>query len=118
MLLGSMRLGEPCVLLPVFDPAAALDALEQFRCTLTLALPAMMQFILEEQVRKPRDLSSLRVIFAGGDSVPVALQARWPEKKTSVTTRVKRWRTTRYPNVCISFRCYLKEQRAKSIAKR
>jgi long-chain acyl-CoA synthetase len=76
VLLGSIRLGEPCVLLPVFDPAAALDAFEQFRCTLTLALPAMMQFILEEQVRKPRDLSSLRVIFAGGDSVPVALQER------------------------------------------
>ena len=76
VLLGSMRLGEPCVLLPVFDPAAALDTLERFRCTLTLALPAMMQFILEEQVRKPRDLSALRVIFAGGDSVPVALQER------------------------------------------
>jgi long-chain acyl-CoA synthetase len=76
VLLGSIRLGEPCVLLPVFDPAAALDALERFRCTLTLALPAMMQFILEEQVRKPRDLNSLRVIFAGGDSVPVALQER------------------------------------------
>ena len=43
VLLGSIRLGEPCVLLPVFDPAAALDALERFRCTLTLAMPAMMQ---------------------------------------------------------------------------
>ena len=58
VLLGSMRLAEPCVLLPMFDPASALDAIERFRCTLTLALPAMMQFILEEQVRKPRDLSS------------------------------------------------------------
>ena len=76
VLLSSARLGEPCVLLPMFDPAAALDAIERFRCTLTLALPAMMQFILEEQVRKPRDLSSLKVIFAGGDSVPVALQER------------------------------------------
>jgi long-chain acyl-CoA synthetase len=76
VLLGSIRLGEPCVLLPTFDPAAALDTLERFRCTLTLALPAMMQFILAEQVRQPRDLSSLRVIFAGGDSVPVALQER------------------------------------------
>lgn len=76
VLLGTVRLGEPCVLLPMFDPAAALDAIETFRCTLTLALPAMMQFILEEQVRKPRDLSSLRMIFAGGDSVPVALQER------------------------------------------
>jgi long-chain acyl-CoA synthetase len=76
VLLSSIRLEEPCVLLPTFDPAAALDALERFRCTLTLALPAMMQFILAEQVRKPRDLSALRSIAAGGDSVPVALQDR------------------------------------------
>src|SRR6478752_4016935 len=40
------------------------------------ALPAMMQFVLEEQLRRPRDLSALRAIFAGGDSVPVALQQR------------------------------------------
>jgi long-chain acyl-CoA synthetase len=79
VLLASIRIGEPCVLLPTFDPAAALDTLEQFRCTLTLALPAMMHFILEEQMRKPRDLSALRMIFAGGDSVPVALQERVQE---------------------------------------
>lgn len=76
VLLGSVRLGEPCVLLPAFDPAAALDALERYECTLTLALPAMMQFLLDEQERRPRNLSALRVIFAGGDSVAVALQDR------------------------------------------
>ena len=76
VLLGAVRLGEPCVLLPAFDPAAALDALERYECTLTLALPAMMQFLLDEQERRPRNLSSLRVIFAGGDSVAVALQER------------------------------------------
>lgn len=76
VLLGSIRLGEPCILLPAFDPAGALDAVERYRCTFTLALPAMMQFILEEQVRKPRDVSALRLIFAGGDCVPVALQER------------------------------------------
>jgi long-chain acyl-CoA synthetase len=76
VLLGTLRLGEPCVLLPTFDPAAALDAIERFRCTLTLGLPAMMHFILEEQVRQPRDVASLRMVYAGGDSVPVALQER------------------------------------------
>lgn len=76
VLLASMQRGEPCVLLPTFDPGAVLDAVEQHRCTTTLTLPAMMQFVLEEQAKKPRDASSLRVIFAGGDSVPVALQER------------------------------------------
>jgi long-chain acyl-CoA synthetase len=79
VLLSSLQRGEPCVLLPTFDPAAALDAVERFQCTTTLALPAMMQFVLEEQARQPRDVSSLRVIFAGGDSVPIALQERTRE---------------------------------------
>src|SRR5262249_28054773 len=75
-LLSMVRIGAPCALLRTFDPGAVLDAFERHRCTLTLALPAMMQFVLEEQVRRPRDLSALRAIFAGGDSVPVALQQR------------------------------------------
>jgi acyl-CoA synthetase (AMP-forming)/AMP-acid ligase II len=73
VLLSSLQRGEPCVLLPTFDPAGVLDAVERYRCTMTLSLPAMMQFVLEEQARKPRDLSSLRVVFAGGDSVPLPL---------------------------------------------
>ena len=79
VLLSSFHRGEPCVLLPMFDAAAVLDAVERFRCTTTLSLPAMMQFVLQEQARQPRDVSSLRVIFAGGDSVPVPLQERTRE---------------------------------------
>jgi long-chain acyl-CoA synthetase len=84
VLLSSLQLGEPCVLLPSFDPAAVLDAVERYRCTTTLSLPAMMQFVLEEQARRPRDVTSLRVIFAGGDSVPVPLQERARELLGSV----------------------------------
>lgn len=84
VLLSSMQRGEPCVLLPQFDAAAVLDAVATFRCTMTLSLPAMMQFVLEEQARNPRDVSSLRVIFAGGDSVPVALQERTKQLMGSV----------------------------------
>ncbi len=76
VLLGSLWLGQACVLLPLFDPAAVLDAIERYRCSLTMTLPALMQFILEEQIRRPRDVRSLKLIFAGGDTVPVALQDR------------------------------------------
>ncbi len=76
VLLSSLQRGEPCVLLPTFDPGAVLDAVERHQCTTTLSLPAMMQFVLEEQARKPRRVDSLRVIFAGGDSVPIPLQER------------------------------------------
>jgi long-chain acyl-CoA synthetase len=72
----TMWLNQSSVLLPVFEPGAVLDAIEKFGCTVTLTLPALMQFVLEEQLRKPRNVSSLKVIFGGGDSVPVALQNR------------------------------------------
>ena len=76
VLLSSLKRGEPCVMLPSFDAGAVLDAVARHRCTTTLSLPAMMQFVLAEQARQPRDVSSMRVIFAGGDAVPVPLQER------------------------------------------
>lgn len=76
VVLAAMWVGHSCVLLPTFEPGAALEAIERYRCTTTLALPVLMQMLLEEQSRKARDVSSLKVVFAGGDSVPVSLQNR------------------------------------------
>jgi long-chain acyl-CoA synthetase len=73
-LLPALSAGATMVLVPVFDPAAVLDAIERHRCTWGLGLPAMMQFVTKEQQERPRDVSSLRTWIAGGDSVPVALQ--------------------------------------------
>jgi len=79
MVVGSVYVGAATVLLPGFDPAAILDAIERHRCTFTMSLPALLQFIVDEQARKPRDVSSLRNVLAGGDSVPLALQRRFQE---------------------------------------
>jgi long-chain acyl-CoA synthetase len=76
VLLPSLYLGASVVLLPAFDPGAFLDAVEQFRGTFVFCLPAQWQFVTEEQARKPREVSSLRTIFVGGDSVSLALQTR------------------------------------------
>jgi long-chain acyl-CoA synthetase len=75
-LLGSIQAGAAMVLAPVFDPAGVLDLIEKHRCTWTLALPAMLQFILDEQERTPREVSCLRVVLSGGDSVPSQLRER------------------------------------------
>jgi long-chain acyl-CoA synthetase len=40
-------------------------------------LPDMLQLVVEEQARNPRDVSSLRMCLAGGDTVPVVLQKRF-----------------------------------------
>jgi long-chain acyl-CoA synthetase len=75
--LSAIRLGRPAVLLPAFDPASTLNTIARFRCTCTLGLPALLQFVVEEQVRSPRDTNALRVVFATGDRVPVDLQDRF-----------------------------------------
>lgn len=65
------------VLIPAFDPAALLDAIERHRCTNTFLLPAMVQGVVLEQLKRQRDMSSLQWVLAGGDSVPVALQTQF-----------------------------------------
>jgi long-chain acyl-CoA synthetase len=62
--------GLTLVLLPQFDPAAVLDAIEEFHCYATSCMPALWQFILTEQERAPRRVSSLTLAFAAGDAVP------------------------------------------------
>ena len=67
------------MLLPRFDPTAVLDAVERFRCNSLTCMPALWLFIVEEQARKPRRISSLCTAVAAGDTVPVALQNRFQE---------------------------------------
>lgn len=64
------------VLLPVFEAAAVLDAIERFRCSYFTILPALLHTAAEEQARNPRDVGSLTKLLAGGDTVPVSLQER------------------------------------------
>ena len=74
--LAPLLQGATTVLLTQFDPAAALDAIERFGCTYTTALPAMLLSMVEEQVSRPRTVSTLLKIVAGGDTVPLSLQRR------------------------------------------
>ena len=71
--------GATVVLLRTFDPAAALDLIERFRCTSMGGLPAMLQFVVEEQARHPRDVSSISKAGAAGDTVAVVLQRRFQD---------------------------------------
>jgi long-chain acyl-CoA synthetase len=74
--LAPLLAGATTVLLRQFDPAAALDAIERFGCTYTTALPAMLLSMVEEQVCRPRTVSKMRKIVAGGDTVPILLHQR------------------------------------------
>lgn len=76
-LLGPIQAGATSVPIAAFEPAGALDLIAQRHCTWMIALPTMMQFILEEQERDPRDVASLRVAISGGDTLPLKLQGRF-----------------------------------------
>jgi long-chain acyl-CoA synthetase len=60
------------VVLPAFDPAAALDLVESERVTATLVVPTMLAAISAEQSAHPRDVSTLRWISHGG--APIATE--------------------------------------------
>ena len=76
-LMPCIYVGASMALLPEFCPEAVLDAIERFRCTFLFGLPTLMQFVVEEQAGKPRQVGSLRTAISGGDSVPIALQDRF-----------------------------------------
>jgi long-chain acyl-CoA synthetase len=76
-LLPAILAGTTAVLAPPFEPGKVLDLIERFHCSYTVGLPALIHFLLEEQAARPRDVSSMRLFYAAGDSVPQALQERF-----------------------------------------
>jgi acyl-CoA synthetase (AMP-forming)/AMP-acid ligase II len=74
LFLSGLLNGATVVITRALDAANALKAHERWRCTYTLALPVTFQFLLQEQIANPRDVSSCRSYFCGGDSVSPALQ--------------------------------------------
>jgi long-chain acyl-CoA synthetase len=60
------------VILPAFDAARALDLIERHRITSTLVVPTMLAAMSDEQLARPRDVSTLRQLSHGG--APVATE--------------------------------------------
>jgi long-chain acyl-CoA synthetase len=77
VLLPAMAKGGTGVLVPAFDAPLVLDLIERFQVTYVFGLPSMVQALIEEQARKPRQVRSLRNFWGAGDSVPVSTQERF-----------------------------------------
>jgi fatty-acyl-CoA synthase/feruloyl-CoA synthase len=58
------------VVMPAFDPATVLDAIERERVTMFLGVPTMYQFLLRQPDLAKRDLSSWRVGIFGAAPMP------------------------------------------------
>jgi long-chain acyl-CoA synthetase len=64
-----VRFGGCLSILPRFQPAAALDAIEADRCTVIGGVPTMLHALAQQDI-SGRDLSALRVAVSGGASLP------------------------------------------------
>jgi long-chain acyl-CoA synthetase len=74
------------VVLPSFDPGAALDLIERHHVTVTLVVPTMLAALNDEQAAHPRDVSTLRAIFHGGS--PIATETVRRAHQTFPTTEL------------------------------
>jgi acyl-coenzyme A synthetase/AMP-(fatty) acid ligase len=65
-----------------FDPEATLAAVDEHDATALVAVPIMLQRILEldEEVRRRYDLSSLRVVASSGGALDAELSERWMDE--------------------------------------
>lgn len=73
-LLSALVNGATAVITRPFDFDAALNGFERWRGTYMVTLPVILQCLLKRQTEAPRDLSSARLIFGGGDSITPVLQ--------------------------------------------
>lgn len=64
------------VLLPRFEPVAFLEAMEKHRITLGLFVPPILLFLANDPRVQLYDLSALKRISSGGDSLPPEVQTR------------------------------------------
>jgi acyl-CoA synthetase len=72
-------LGCPTLVMERFDPHVALDLIERERVTVLCCVSTQFIMILNAQAERPRDLSSLRSMFTGGEAVPYERAAEFEQ---------------------------------------
>jgi acyl-CoA synthetase len=72
-------LGCPTVVMERFDPHVALDLIERERVTVLCCVSTQFIMLLNAQAERPRDLSSLRSMFTGGEAVPYERAAEFEQ---------------------------------------
>ncbi|CAB4700857.1 unannotated protein [freshwater metagenome] len=72
-------LGAPTVVMDRFDADEALDLIERERVTVLCCVSTQFIMLLNAQAERPRDLSSLRSMFTGGEAVPYERAAEFEE---------------------------------------
>jgi fatty-acyl-CoA synthase len=71
--LGALNAGCVMYLVKAFEPEGLLRLIEEQKISTFFAVPTMVLSAIEAQERKPRDLSSMKMIVSGGALVPPEL---------------------------------------------
>jgi long-chain acyl-CoA synthetase len=71
--------GNTCVLMPIPQVDAILDAIERYKATLFLGAPTLYRMILENDRLDMFNLSSLKYCWSGGDVLPLETLLRWKQ---------------------------------------
>lgn len=69
-------LGSSIVIMPRFDPVAAVDLIERERVTAIGCVPTIVRLLTPEIERRPAACASLRAVMATGEVFPVPLKKR------------------------------------------
>lgn len=78
----SVMVGSSHVFIPMFDPALFLKAVESFKVTASLLVPAMIKMVLQHPALDKTDLSTLVMLAYGASPMPAEILdviiKRWP----------------------------------------
>ena len=66
---AALLAGATVIMVPRFDPKKTLQAIEKHRVSVMPAVPTMLIHLAKMQQRAPVDISSLRLIISGGQSI-------------------------------------------------
>jgi long-chain acyl-CoA synthetase len=72
-IVGVSAEGGTSVIVPLFDPAAVMDAIEQHKVTMTVMVPTMIGMLLAHEAFRPERLDSLARLTYGASPMPAAL---------------------------------------------
>ncbi|CAG0941417.1 partial fatty-acyl-CoA synthase, partial [Anaerolineae bacterium] len=80
----NIHIGATTVLMKAFDPAGFLKTLQDHKVSSFLAVPAMLNFMLQVPTLKDFDLSSVRWALCGTAPVPVPLIQAWAQRGIAI----------------------------------
>jgi fatty-acyl-CoA synthase len=63
-----------------FDPRQVLDRIEQYQCSVLVAVPAVLRFMVEDEEWENTDLSSIRFAKSGGGPCRDAIIEAWSKR--------------------------------------